>query len=63
VGLSTRHALAIVAHQGARARDVVSFARRVRTRVEDRFGLRLIPEPVFWGFGILEDGLPVDADP
>ena len=58
VGLSSRHTLAIVAHAGARARDVVAFARRVRTRVEDRFGVRLVPEPVFWGFGALEDGLP-----
>jgi UDP-N-acetylmuramate dehydrogenase len=49
VGLSTRHALAIVAHDGARARDVVAFARRVQTAVVDRFGVRLTPEPVFWG--------------
>lgn len=49
VGLSSRHALAIVAHDGARARDVVAFARLVRDRVEDRFGIRLAPEPVFWG--------------
>jgi UDP-N-acetylmuramate dehydrogenase len=49
VGLSTNHALAIVAHDGARARDVVAFARRVRAGVEARFGVRLHPEPVFWG--------------
>jgi UDP-N-acetylmuramate dehydrogenase len=50
VGLSTRHALAVVAHEGARARDVLAFARRVQTAVETRFGVRLVPEPVFWGF-------------
>jgi UDP-N-acetylmuramate dehydrogenase len=50
VGLSTRHALAIVARDGARASDIVGFARRVRARVEERFGVRLVPEPVFWGF-------------
>ena len=50
VGLSTRHALAIVAHEGARARDVQAFARRVQAAVEARFGVRLVPEPVFWGF-------------
>jgi len=61
VGLSTRHALAIVAHEGARAADVVRFARRVRARVEARFGVRLVPEPIFWGFGALEDGLPADS--
>jgi UDP-N-acetylmuramate dehydrogenase len=49
VGLSTRHTLAIVCHDGARARDVAAFARRVRAGVEQRFGVRLRPEPVFWG--------------
>ena len=49
VGLSTRHALAVVAHDGARASDVVAFARRVTAAVLERFGVRLTPEPVFWG--------------
>jgi len=51
VGLSTRHALAIVAHDGAKACDVVAFARRIQRAVGDRFGVRLTPEPVFWGVG------------
>lgn len=58
VGLSTRHTLALVCHEGARASDVVAFARRVRSRVEQRFGVRLVPEPRFWGFASLDDGLP-----
>jgi UDP-N-acetylmuramate dehydrogenase len=49
VGLSTRHTLAIVCHDGAHARDVAAFARRVRAGVEERFGVRLQPEPIFWG--------------
>lgn len=49
-GLSTRHALAIVARDNARAQDVVDFARRLQTEVERRFGVRLSPEPVLWGF-------------
>jgi UDP-N-acetylmuramate dehydrogenase len=49
VGLSTRHALAIVAHDGARASDVLAFAARVQRTVEERFGVRLTPEPVYWG--------------
>lgn len=49
VGLSTRHALAIVAHEGAQARDVARLARHVQTVVAERFGVRLTPEPVFWG--------------
>lgn len=48
VGLSTRHTLAIVCHEGARARDVVGFARCIRDCVEARFGVRLTPEPAFW---------------
>lgn len=58
VGLSTRHALAIVAHDGARARDVLVFARRLQAGVRDRFGVELTPEPVFWGCTI---GTPSNA--
>lgn len=57
-GISTRHTLAIVAHEGARAADVVRVARRVRDGVMARFGARLHPEPVFWGFASVRDGLP-----
>jgi len=49
VGLSTRHTLAVVAHDGARTADVLAFARRVQDQVEQRFGVRLSPEPVIWG--------------
>jgi UDP-N-acetylmuramate dehydrogenase len=58
VGLSSRHTLALVCHEGARAGDVVSFARRIRSRVAERFGVELVPEPNFWGFASLEHGLP-----
>jgi UDP-N-acetylmuramate dehydrogenase len=50
VGLSTRHALAIVAGEGASAREVVDFARRIQAAVQRRFGVRLEPEPALWGF-------------
>ena len=49
VGLSTRHTLAIVCHDGARARDVIALARRIRDTVAERFDVRLVPEPVLWG--------------
>jgi UDP-N-acetylmuramate dehydrogenase len=49
VGLSSRHTLAIVAHDGARAADVVAFAHRLQAAVQARFGVTLTPEPVFWG--------------
>jgi len=48
VGLSTRHTLALVAHDGARAADLLAFARHVRETVEARFGVRLTLEPVVW---------------
>jgi UDP-N-acetylmuramate dehydrogenase len=47
VGLSRRHALAIVNRGNAAARDVVDLAREVREKVYDRFGILLTPEPVF----------------
>jgi len=58
VGISSRHSLALVCHDGAEARDVVALARRIRARVAERFEIELVPEPVFWGFAHLEDGLP-----
>jgi UDP-N-acetylmuramate dehydrogenase len=48
VGLSTRHALAIVAHEGARAADVLALAGELGAAVRARFGVALVPEPVFW---------------
>ena len=50
VGISTKHSLALVNRGGARAADIVSFARRVRDGVRDRFGVTLVPEPVLVGF-------------
>jgi UDP-N-acetylmuramate dehydrogenase len=50
VGLSTRHALALVCHENARAVQLVAFAREIRDRVRDRFGVVLVPEPIMWGF-------------
>ena len=48
VGLSTRHTLALVAHDGARAADLLAFAQKVRDAVGARFGVRLTLEPVVW---------------
>ncbi len=49
--VSSRHTLALTNRGGAKAADIVRLAREIRRGVEDRFGLRLIPEPVFVGFG------------
>lgn len=50
VGLSTKHALAIVAHEGATADEVARLSRRIREGVRARFDVELTPEPNFWGF-------------
>lgn len=49
VGISSRHALALVHHGGGTTAELVAFARMVRDRVHLRFGVELRPEPVFAG--------------
>jgi len=50
VGISTRHALALVNRGGATTGELLGLARGIRTRVGELFGVRLRPEPVFLGF-------------
>lgn len=50
VGLSTRHALALVNRGGAGASDLVAFAARIRRAVRERFGVALAHEPELVGF-------------
>jgi UDP-N-acetylmuramate dehydrogenase len=50
VGTSTKHALAIINRGGGTAREVIELKDRIQTRVRDRFGVELVPEPVFVGF-------------
>jgi UDP-N-acetylmuramate dehydrogenase len=49
VGISTRHALAIVNRGGATAADVVGLKEQIQHRVEEIWGVRLEPEPVMVG--------------
>lgn len=49
VALSTKHVLALTNRGEGRAVDVVALARRIRDGVQDRFGVRLVNEPVFVG--------------
>jgi UDP-N-acetylmuramate dehydrogenase len=49
VALSTKHALAIVNRGGATSADVLAFQNQIRQRVEEIWGVRLEPEPVFVG--------------
>lgn len=55
VGLSSKHALAIVNRGNARASDVVRFAEQIQRAVEAQFAIRLCPEPRFIGEGPLPD--------
>jgi len=48
--VSSKHTLALVNRGGAKASDIVHLAREIRKGVENVFGVRLVPEPVFVGF-------------
>ncbi len=54
-GISRKHPLALVNAGGASARDIVRLAVRIKRAVQDRFGVSLVAEPVFAGFGRDED--------
>jgi UDP-N-acetylmuramate dehydrogenase len=49
-GLSRKHALAIVNRGHATAGDIIALKDAIQQRVEDIWGIRLHPEPVFVGF-------------
>jgi UDP-N-acetylmuramate dehydrogenase len=49
VGISRRHALAIVNRGGATAADIIALKNEIQKRVLDEFGIELQPEPVFVG--------------
>jgi UDP-N-acetylmuramate dehydrogenase len=49
VGVSSRHALALVHHGGGCTADLIRLAVHVRDTVALRFGITLAPEPVFLG--------------
>ena len=50
VGISSKHALAIVNRGGATAAEILVLKDEIQARVEQTWGLRLEPEPVFVGF-------------
>jgi UDP-N-acetylmuramate dehydrogenase len=49
VGLSSKHALAIVNRGGATAADILALRDQIQGRVAEVFGVQLHPEPVFVG--------------
>jgi UDP-N-acetylmuramate dehydrogenase len=61
VGISTRHALALVHHGGGTTAALLELARHVRATVEERFGVRLVPEPVILGASAADPLVLADA--
>lgn len=50
VGLSTKHTLALINRGGATAKEILALKDEIQTKVKEKFGIELIPEPVFVGF-------------
>lgn len=63
VGLSTKHTLAIVNRGGATAAEIVAFALSIKRGVFERFGVSLVPEPVFAGFAPHETAALLEPGP
>jgi len=49
VGISSKHALALVHHGGGTTTELMELAEEVRAAVHARFAITLTPEPVCWG--------------
>lgn len=49
VGVSSRHALALVHHGGGTTAELMELAEQIRAAVHARFGIVLTREPVYWG--------------
>lgn len=50
VGISSKHALAIVNRGGATAGEIIALKEQIQQRVEEIWGVKLEPEPVMVGF-------------
>jgi UDP-N-acetylmuramate dehydrogenase len=49
IGISSKHTLALINRGGASTAELVALAREIVAGVERRFGVTLVPEPVFAG--------------
>lgn len=49
IGVSTKHALAIVNRGSGTTKELLEVARTLRQGVQDKFDLTLVPEPIFVG--------------
>ena len=52
VGISNKHALALVNRGGATARDILALSEEIQHKVFDAWGVSLHSEPVFVGFNL-----------
>ena len=50
VGISSKHALAIVNRGGAKATEIIALKEEIQAHVAEAFDVQLYPEPVFVGF-------------
>lgn len=50
VGLSANHTLALINRGGATAEEILSLKAEIQSKVKEKFGIELAPEPVFIGF-------------
>jgi UDP-N-acetylmuramate dehydrogenase len=50
VGVSSKHALALVNNGGAQAREFIDLMHRIQEKVFSQFGVLLLPEPTLIGF-------------
>jgi UDP-N-acetylmuramate dehydrogenase len=57
-GISSKHTLAIVNRGGATAREVIGLMTEIQERVAEKFGVPLMPEPVFVGFEMVSCSPP-----
>jgi UDP-N-acetylmuramate dehydrogenase len=48
-GISSKHTLAIINRGGATADEVLALVNEIRIRVQEKFGIQLLPEPIFVG--------------
>ena len=54
VGISSKHALAIINRGDATAAQIIALKNDIQRSVEDKFGIALQPEPVFVGFDTMK---------
>ena len=50
-GLSRKHTLALTNRGDATAREILALKNEIQIKVKEKFGIELVPEPVFVGFG------------